>query len=118
MKRETVIVFTKCLLDIMFFAGIIVTLVLPLPGVVQKITDFFDFHDFEGRYTEIIVIYFVLGILACLILGELRKMFRTVLKEDCFVKENVVSLQRMGTYSFVIAAVCLQRTVLYMTIAI
>lgn len=86
-------------------------------GVVQKITDFFDFHDFEGRYTEIIVIYFVLGILACLILGELRKMFRTVLKEDCFVKENVVSLQRMGTYSFVIAAVCLLRTVLYMTIA-
>lgn len=117
MKRETVIVFTKYLLDIMFFAGIIVTMMLPLPGVVQKVMDFFDFHDFEGRYTEIIVIYFVLGMLACLILGELRKMFRTVLKDDCFVKENVVSLQRMGTYSFVIAAVCLLRTVLYMTIA-
>ena len=54
MKRETVIVFTKYLLDFMFFAGIIVTLTLPLPGVVQKIMDFFDFHDFEGRYTEII----------------------------------------------------------------
>lgn len=41
MKRETVIVFTKYLLDFMFFAGIIVTLTLPLPGVVQKIMDFF-----------------------------------------------------------------------------
>ena len=30
MKRETVIVFTKYLLDFMFFAGIIVTLTLPL----------------------------------------------------------------------------------------
>ena len=66
---------------------------------------------------EIVSIYFVLGILAVLILGELRKMFRTVLKNDCFVRENVVSLQRMGTYSFVIAAVCLLRAVLYTTAA-
>lgn len=101
----------------MYFAGIAVTVLLPFPGLVQKVMDFFDFYDFEGHYTEIIVIYFVLGILAVLILGELRKMFRTVLREDCFVKENVVSLQRMGTYSFVIAAICLLRTVLYMTIA-
>lgn len=77
----------------------------------------FGFHDFEGRYAEIIVIYFVLGIMAVLILGELRKMFRTVLKDDCFVKDNVVSLQRMGTYSFVIALICLLRTALYMTVA-
>ena len=117
MKKENVIILTKYLLDIMYFAGIVVTVLLPVPGLVQRVVEFFDFHDFEGRYTEIIVIYFVLGILAVLILGELRKMFRTVLKDDCFVKENVVSLQRMGTYSFVIAAICLLRTVLYMTIA-
>ena len=117
MKKETVIIFTKYLLDIMYFAGIVVTVLLPVPGLVQKVMKVFDFHDFEGRYTEIIVIYFVLGILAVLILGELRKMFRTVLKDDCFVKDNVVSLQRMGTYSFVIAVICLLRTVLYMTIA-
>ena len=85
--------------------------------LVQKVAALLDFHDFEGRYTEIIVIYFVLGILAVLILGELRKMFRTVLQDDCFVKENVVSLQRMGTYSFMIAVICLLRTVLYLTIA-
>jgi len=44
-------------------------------------------------------------------------MFRTVLKDDCFVTDNVVSLQRMGTYSFMIAAVCLVRTLLYLTVA-
>lgn len=117
MKKETVIIFTKYLLDFMYFAGIVVTVLLPFPGLLQRLMDLFDFHDFEGRYMEIIVIYFVLGILAVLILGELRKMFRTVLNDDCFVKDNVVSLQRMGTYSFVIAVICLLRTVLYMTIA-
>ena len=58
-----------------------------------------------------------LGILAILIIGELRKMFRTVLADDCFVRENIVSLQRMGTYSFIIAVICLLRMVLYLTVA-
>ena len=84
MKKETVIIFTKYLLDFMYFAGIAVTVLLPVPGLVQRVAAFLDFHDFEGRYTEIIMIYFILGILAVLILGELRKMFRTVLKDDCF----------------------------------
>ena len=114
MKKETVIIFTKFLLDFMYFAGIAVTVLLSVPGLMERVMALFGF---QGRYTEIIIIYFVLGILAVLILGELRKMFRTVLKEDCFVKDNVVSLQRMGTYSFVIAVICLLRTVLYMTIA-
>ena len=117
MKKETVIIFTKFLLDFMYFAGIAVTVLLSVPGLMERVMALFGFQGFEGRYTEIIIIYFVLGILAVLILGELRKMFRTVLKEDCFVKDNVVSLQRMGTYSFVIAVICLLRTVLYMTIA-
>lgn len=116
MKRETVAVFTKYLLDIMFFAGIVVT--LTLPWSVKLVAQYIHFEDFEDRYMEMVSIYFVLGILAVLILGELRKMFRTVLKNDCFVRENVVSLQRMGTYSFIIAAVCLLRMLLYMTVAI
>lgn len=61
-------------------------------------------------------IYFVLGVLAIAILGELRKMFRTVLKDDCFVQENVVSLQRMGTYSFMIALFSLVRMLLFVSI--
>ena len=42
-------------------------------------------------------------------------MFRTVLKGDCFVYDNVVSLQRMGTYSFMIAAISLVRNIMYLT---
>lgn len=116
MKKETVAVITKYLLDFMFFVGIIVT--ITLPWSVRLVADFVHFEDFDDRYMEVVSIYFVLGILAVLILGELRKMFRTVLKNDCFVRENVVSLQRMGTYSFIIAAVCLLRLFLYTTVAV
>ncbi|MDE6913295.1 MAG: DUF2975 domain-containing protein [Lachnospiraceae bacterium] len=116
MKKETVAVITKYLLDVMFFAGIIVT--VTLPWSVRLVADFIHFEDFENQYMEVVIIYFVLGILAVLILGELRKMFRTVLNNNCFVRDNVVSLQRMGTYSFIIAAVCLLRLLLFMTVAV
>lgn len=115
MKKETVAVFTKYLLDFMYFAGMLVT--VSLPWSVRWIMEFSQYDKFDSHYTETVIIYFILGILAILILGELRKMFRTVLSDDCFVKENVVSLQRMGTYSFIIAVICLLRTVFYLTIA-
>lgn len=103
------------MLDFMFFAGMLVT--VSLPWSVRWIGETFDYNIFVEQYREVVVIYFILGILAILIIGELRKIFRTVLAEDCFVKDNVVSLQRMGTYSFIIAAICFIRTVLYLTVA-
>ena len=110
MKKETVVWMTKYLLDFMYFSGMVVT--VSLPWTIRWVGELFTYEIFVEQYKEAVVIYFILGILAILIIGELRKMFRTVLAEDCFVKENVVSLQRMGTYSFIIAAVCLIRTVL------
>lgn len=115
MKKETVIVITKYLLDVMYFAGMVVT--VTLPWSVRWIAQVFSYEGFSEWYREAVLIYFVLGILAILILGELRKMFRTVLADDCFVRANVVSLQRMGTYSFIIALICLARTLLYLTVA-
>ena len=111
MKKESIIRITKYLLDFMFFAGILVTIFLP------AIVKFLDPYLVVCRdhYTEIVIIYFVLGVLAIAILGELRKMFRTVLADNCFVQDNVVSLQRMGTYSFMIALFSLIRTILHIT---
>ena len=111
---KNIVRITKFLLDFMFFSGILITISLPvtLPWVADLYLEALRAH-----YREYVVIYFALGILAVAILGELRKMFRTVLREDCFVDENVVSLQRMGTYSFIIAAVSLVRTVMLATIA-
>ena len=104
---------TKKILDFMFFAGIAVTVSLPwsvklvgrqLPYMVE-------------HYEETVIIYFVLGISALKLLWELRKIFRTVLAEDCFVRENVVSLRKMGSWSFFIALMSMVRSIVYMTIA-
>lgn len=113
MKRESIILITKYLLDFMFFTGIAVTLTLPFTA--KWLINYLP--DLEKRYTEYVILYFALGVLAIAVLGELRKMFRTVLADNCFVYGNVVSLQRMGTYSFMIALISLVRTVLCMTIA-
>ena len=48
---------------------------------------------------------------------ELRKIFKTVLEEDCFVRENVISLQKMGNWSFFIVLMSVVRSIVYMTVA-
>ena len=104
---------TKYLLDFMFYGGILVTVSLPwsirwigkqLPYLIE-------------HYEESVIIYFVLGIAAEKLLWELRKIFKTVLAENCFVRENVVSLQKMGNWSFFIALMSGVRSIVYMTIA-
>ncbi|MCM1190086.1 MAG: DUF2975 domain-containing protein [bacterium] len=104
---------TKYLLDFMFFAGIFVTASLPwsikwigkaLPYLVEQ-------------YEETVIIYFVLGVAAEKLLWELRKIFRTVLEGNCFVQENVVSLRKMGNWSFFIALMAVVRSIVYMTVA-
>ena len=104
---------TKYLLDFMFYAGSVVTVTLPfsvkwvgtyLEGVAQ--------HE-----KEIIVIYFVLGIAALAIIRELRKIFATVLKEDCFTEQNVESLKRMSMLSFFIVLMSIVRSIVYLTVA-
>ena len=78
---------TKYLLDFMFYTGVL-------------------------KYA-----YFVLGIAAEKLLWELRKIFETVLAENCFVQENVVSLRKMGNWSFFIALMAGVRSIVYVTIA-
>ena len=111
--KKDLTIWTKFLLDFMFFAGIAVTVSLPwsvklvgrqLPYMVE-------------HYEETVIIYFVLGISALKLLWELRKIFRTALAEDCFVRENVVSLRKMGSWSFFIALMSMVRSIVYMTIA-
>ena len=114
MKENTLIRATKLLLDIMFFAGIAVILTLPVSvRIYGQINSYFAQY-----YVQLIILFAASGILAELILYELRRMFRTVLANDCFVEANVKSLNRMGTYSFLIALVTAGRMVLYLTLAV
>jgi hypothetical protein len=112
-QKKKLTMYTKFLLDFMFFAGIVVTVSLPfsikvigrqLPRLVE-------------HYEETVIIYFVLGVSAAVLLRELRRIFKTVLEENCFVQENVASLRKMGNWSFFIALMSAVRSVVYLTIA-
>ena len=98
---------TKYLLDFMFYAGILVTISLPFS--LKYIGKYLE--AVEEHYLPAVIIFAILGVLALLLINELRKMFGTVLAENCFVPENVASL------SFFIAAMSAVRCVVYLTIA-
>lgn len=112
-KKKNLTMWTKYLLDFMFYSGIAVTLTLPFS--IKKIGELFPYM--VEHYEETVIIYFVLGVSALVLLRELRKIFRTVLEENCFVQENVVSLNKMGSWSFFIALMSVVRSIVYMTIA-
>lgn len=112
--KNTLTMLTKLLLDILFYAGIIVTVTLPFS------------IRFYGRYNSyfaentlpLILLFFFSGAFAILTIYELRKIFRSVINDDCFIRENVISLRRMGTYSFLIALITAGRLFLYITPAV
>ena len=104
---------TKYLLDFMFYAGILVTISLPFS--LKYIGKYLE--AVEEHYLPAVIIFAILGVLALLLINELRKMIGTVLAENCFVPENVASLRRMGDLSFFIAAMSAVRCVVYLTIA-
>lgn len=113
-RKKQMTQMTKYLLDFMFWGGILLTVSLPvtlhlLGKVLERV---------QENYWAALVIYLVLGILATCLIGELRKIFRTVLAENCFVMDNVHSLRKMGNISFLIALFSLVRSFFYVTMAI
>ena len=99
--KDKLTLFTKYLLDFMNYSGIVVIVTLPFSfRLYGKYNTYF-----ADNYYSLLVVFFLAGIFALLIIQELRKMFRTVLNDDCFIRENVKSLERMSIYSFFIAVI-------------
>lgn len=111
MKREDLIKFTKYILDIMFFGSIVVTASLP---VTIKILGAFS-ENMHEHYEVSVILFFILGVAAIVILRELRRIFKTVVNKDCFVRENVVSLDKMCKWSFLIVLMAIVRCIVYVT---
>lgn len=112
--KNQLTVFTKHILDFMFYGGIIVTICVP---ALYRLA--FPYNEkIEENYAALSIILMICGVFAVLIIHELRKMFRTIINEDCFVMDNVTSLKKMGNYSFCIAAVTLARLFCYLNSAV
>lgn len=112
--KNKITILTKLLLDAMFYGGFLVCITLPI-----SIKFYGQFNTyFEQNYIELCILFFLSGIFAILIIWELRKMFKTVLADDCFIMGNVISLKRMGNYSFMIVLITCIRLFLYLTPAV
>lgn len=112
--KDRLTLFTKYLLDFLYFAGIFVTATLPFS------INFYGKYNsyFRDNFYSLLVVLFLSGIFAVLIIHELRKMFLSVIKDDCFIKENVNSLDKMSIYSFCIALITACRLFIYITPAV
>ena len=97
--------FTKYMLDAMFYIGIVLTAAIPV------LFYFFGnyIEAFRKYYVFQCVIYMASGVMALLIVRELRKMFQTVLTENPFVMENAGSLRKMGKCRFMTAFLSIVR---------
>ena len=112
--KNRLTLFTKWLLDFMYYAGILTTVLVPaIIYFYGKYNPYFSIH-----ILSLSIIFMLSGILAVLIIRELRRLFLSVLNDNCFIHENVRSLNRMGTYSFFIALITCCRLFLYLTPAV
>ena len=88
--------FTKAVLDIMFVLGILITATLPF---LLKTYGKYVEPGIEKYIWQNSVVLGICGIFSLMIVWELRKMFKTVIADDCFVRSNVTSLKKMSIYS-------------------
>lgn len=73
-------------------------------------------HWFKPQYyIPTLLVLFCAGVFALLILYQLNKMMKTVIDYNSFVLANVISLKRMGLYSFVISFAFLIKITFRMT---
>lgn len=118
-------VFVKRMLDILFFGGIVFWALMPV--LLRKILVLYtclaqcgpkpELSAVMEAYVPTLISVMTGGALALMILWELRRMMRTVLADQCFVKDNVISLQRMSRYGIAIAALFFIRSFFYLTLS-
>ncbi len=111
MSKSPLVRVNKILLDFMFYVGIVVCVTVPLSFRVAGRY----FKIFEEFYIPFCIIFIIAGVFALVIVWELRTIFKTVMKENPFVRENVRSLKRMGISSFCIAFMMLTRLLFVIT---
>lgn len=112
--KDKLTVFTKGILDFMFYSGVLAIALVPFAiRLYGRINSYF-----RENLWELSLIFMLSGVFAVLIIYELRKMFKTVLEDNCFIEENVISLRKMGTYSFFISIITACRLFLYLTPAV
>lgn len=100
MNQKKIVTFTRYLLDLMFYSGIVVIASLPY---TLKLAGKYYSEEIENYYIMMLIIFFISGLCGLIIVYQLRKMIITVVRQDCFVERNIKSLRLMGKAAFLIS---------------
>ena len=76
MDQKRIIIFTKYLLNFMFYSGILVAVSLPY---TLKLAGKYYSSDFAEHYISMLVIFFLSGVCGLLIVWRLKKMITCLL---------------------------------------
>ena len=112
MRKSRIVSFTKYFLDFMFFSGILVEVSLPFS---LKMLGEYYWKEMAEQYWPMLIIFGLSGICGLIIVYQLRKMMKTVVKRECFVDNNTKSLSTMGKVSFVITVLFIVKCILLPT---
>lgn len=96
----------------MFFSGILVEVSLPFS---LKMLGEYYWKKMAEQYWPMLIIFGLSGICGLIIVYQLRKMMKTVVKRECFVDNNTKSLSTMGKVSFVITVLFIVKCILLPT---
>lgn len=99
MKQNNLEQYVKWLLDIMYYSGCVTCISIPI--LLKYMGQYYSI--FQTDYIPMCILFFITGVFAVMIISELRKMFQTVLQQNCFIQQNVTSLKKMGYYSIIIS---------------
>ena len=100
MEQKRIVIFTKYLLNFMFYSGILVAVSLPY---ILRLAGKYYSADFADHYISMLIIFFLSAVCGLIIVWRLT----TVLERNCFVDSNTKSLKVMGKAAFVIAVLFL-----------
>lgn len=99
MSNEKIIKVTKYMLDVMYFSGIVITITMPL--ILRLAGNYIKSIGYH--FIPMLFVFLPASLFGVMILGQLRKMMKTVVEENCFVWSNVRSLELMAVFSLIIS---------------
>lgn len=112
-NKKTLHMFTKILMDIMFFSGILVCAAVPF--AVNIIGEYSSF--IKSISLQITIVLLISGLMALYILWSLRKIFKTIVTSDPFTLDNIRILRRIAVAAFVISVAYLAKCAFWFTLA-
>ena len=99
-----------------FLMGVAIVSLIGLPWIVNRYVNYV-YYLTESTFIKnyFLIVLYLSGGLAILVLIELRKIFNSCVSETPFIMRNVTSLKRIGLAAFFIGGIFITKAVFFLT---